>query len=379
MGEKMHFEIEKKDLQEVIYLAQTVAEKKTNMPYLINLLIEAENDHVSVYATDLEISIAAKAPAKILVKGKATVHAKYLNEIVKELNDLPVTIKSQENFWVQIQQKRYQSKLQGSDPHQYPVFPVIGSCDFITIKASVLKEMISKVLFCISNDDTRYHLNAVHFERYWEDQQFHIKMTATDGHRLAVVSNSVDKVNYGEDNSKLNGVIIPRKGLNELNKLLETVDNSVELAIEGAQLVVKHKETVLLIRLIEGKYPNFLKFIPQKINHHIIVPRQSLHSAVKRVSFHAHQKSKSIMLDFKESKVQISTSGQEIGEAFDEIEIDYKGVDFKATLNARYLLEMLSADNSELVDLQLMAPNSPLLIRIHDKSNYTCVLMPMKY
>jgi len=375
----MQFEIEKKDLQEIIFLAQTVAEKKANMPYLINLLLEAEDDHVKVYATDLEISIAAKAPAKVIINGKATVHAKYLNEIVKELNDIPIMVKSQDNFWVQIQQKRYQSKLQGSDPNQYPVFPVIGSCDFINIKASLLKEMISKVIFCISSDDTRYHLNAVHLERYWEDKQFLLKMTATDGHRLAVVTNSVDKVNYGEDNSKLHGVIIPRKGLNELSKLLETVDNSVDIAIEGAQLVVKHKDTVLLVRLIEGKYPNFLKFIPQKINHNIIVPRQLLYSAVKRVSFHAHQKSKSIVLDFSKSKVQISTSGQEIGEAFDEIEVAYDGEDFKANLNARYLMEMLTADNSELVDLQLMAPNSPFLIRPHEKSNYTCVIMPMKY
>lgn len=375
----MQFEIEKKNLQEIIFLAQTVAEKKTNMPYLINLLLEAENDHIKVFATDLEISIAAKAPAKVITSGKATVHAKYLNEIVKELNDLPIKITLQDNFWVQLQQKRYQSKLQGSDPNQYPVFPVIGSCDFIKIQASLLKEMISKVIFCISNDDTRYHLNAVHLERYWEDKKFFIKMTATDGHRLAVVTNPVDKVNYGEDNSKLHGVIIPRKGLNELSKLLETVENSVEIAIEGAQLVVKYKDTVLLIRLIEGKYPNFLKFIPQKINYNIIVPRQLLYSAVKRVSFHAHQKSKSIVLEFSKSKVQISTSGQEIGEAFDEIEVDYDGENFKANLNARYLMEMLSADNSELVDLQLMAANAPFLVRPHDKLNYTCVIMPMKY
>jgi len=375
----MQFEIEKKALQEVIFLAQTVAEKKTNMPYLVNLLIEAENDSIRVYATDLEISIVTKAPAKVISSGRATVHAKYFNELVKDLNDLPVTITSLDNFWVQIKQKRYQSKLQGSDPKQYPLFPVIGSYDFFKIKASVLKEMIAKVVFCVAAEDSRYFLNAVHLERYWEGDQLFIKMTATDSFRLAVVSNPVDKVSYGKDNAQIHGVIIPRKGLNELSRLLETVDNSVEIAIEGAQLVVKHHDTVLLIRLIEGKYPNFLKLIPEKINYNIIVPRQILYSSVKRVSFHAHQKSKSVILDFSKSKMQISTSGQEIGEASDEVEVQYDGPEFKATINARFMTEMLNADTSDLVDLQLMAPNSPLIVRSHDVTNYTCVLMPMKY
>lgn len=375
----MQVEIEKTELLKMIALAQTVAEKRANMPNLVNLLFEAEGDILKVYATDLEISLAARAPAKVLKPGKVTVHAKHIFEIVKELNDLPVKLTSIDNSWLQIQQKRYSSKLHASNPEEYPVFPVIGSCEFVKVPSQTLKEMIAKVIFSVSNDDTRYHLNGVYLERYWKDSHFYFRMVATDGHRLAVVSKSVDGVNLSDDPSKLFGVIIPRKGVHELNKILETVDNSVELAIEGAQLVVRHGETVLLIRLIEGRYPNYQQLIPQTINHNIILPREPFFTSIKRVSFHAHQKSKSVIIEVSTAKMLINSNNTELGEASDELEVSYEGPGFKVNLNARYLMEILSATNSELVDLQLKDTNSPLIVRPHGETNYTCVVMPMRF
>lgn len=375
----MQVEIEKTELLKMISLAQTVAEKRANMPNLVNLLFEAEDDTLKVYATDLEISLAAKAPAKVLKNGRVTVHAKHIFEIVKELNDLPIKLTALDNSWIQIQQKRYSSKLHGSDPNEYPVFPVVGSCEFTKIPSQTLKEMIAKVIFSVSNDDTRYHLNGVYLERFWNNDQFHLRMAATDGHRLAVVSKTVEGVVVIEDPSKLFGVIIPRKGVHELSKILETVDNSVELAIEGAQLVVKHGDTVLLIRLIEGRYPNYQQLIPQTINHNIILPREPFFTAIKRVSFHAHQKSKSVVIEVSTSKMLITSNNTDLGEASDEIEVAYEGPGFKVNLNARYLMEILGASNTELVDLQLRDTNSPLIVRPHGDTNYTCVVMPMRF
>ncbi|MEY4617407.1 MAG: polymerase subunit beta [Pseudomonadota bacterium] len=375
----MQVEIEKVELLKMISLAQTVAEKRANMPNLVNLLFEAEEDTLKVYATDLEISLAAKTTAKVLKPGRVTVHAKHIFEIIKELNDLPVRLTALDNSWVQIQQKRYSSKLHGSDPREYPVFPVIGGCEFTKIPAQTLREMISKVIFSVSNDDTRYHLNGVYLERYWSNNQFNLRMVATDGHRLAVVNRTVDGVTSGEDPTKLFGVIIPRKGVHELNKILETVDNSVELSIEGAQLVVKHQDTILLIRLIEGRYPNYQQLIPQTINHNIILPREPFFTSIKRVSFHAHQKSKSVLIEVSPSKMLISSNNSELGDASDEIEVSYDGPGFKVNLNARYLLEILAATSTELVDLQLKDTNSPLIVRPHGDANYTCVVMPMRF
>ncbi len=375
----MQVEIEKTELLKMISLAQTVAEKRANMPNLVNLLFEAEDDTLKVYATDLEISLATKAPAKVLKSGRVTVHAKHIFEIVKELNDLPIKLTALDNSWIQIQQKRYSSKLHGSDPNEYPVFPVIGSCEFTKIPAQSLREMIAKVIFSVSNDDTRYHLNGVYLERFCTDGQFNLRMAATDGHRLAVISKIVEGATVTEDPSKLFGVIIPRKGVHELSKILETVDNSVELAVEGAQLVVIHGDTVLLIRLIEGRYPNYQQLIPQTINHNIILPREPFFTSIKRVSFHAPQKSKSVVIDVITSKMIITSNNTDLGEASDEIEVAYEGPGFKVNLNARYLMEILGASNTELVDLQLRDTNSPLIVRPHGDTNYTCVVMPMRF
>ena len=342
----MKVEIEKQELLKIISLAQTVAEKRANMPNLVNLLFEASGEFLNVYATDLEISLATKAPAKVITEGRVTLHAKHIFEIVKDLNDFPIKLTSLNNQWVQIQQKRYSSKLNGSDPNEYPVFPVIGSCEFTKIPAQTLKEMIAKVIFSVSNDDTRYHLNGVYLESSWTNNNINLKMAATDGHRLAVISKTVEGVILNEEPNKLFGVIIPRKGVHELNKILETVDKSVELAIEGAQLVVKHGDTVLLIRLIEGRYPNYQQLIPQIINHNIILPKELFFTAIKRVSFHAHQKSKSVVIDVSSSKMLISSNNTDLGEASEEIQISYQGNGFKVNLNARYLMEILTASNN---------------------------------
>lgn len=375
----MQVEIEKSELLKMISLAQTVAEKRANMPNLVNLLFEAEDNMLKVYATDLEISLAAKAPAQVIKSGRVAVHAKHIFEIVKELNELPVRLTVLDNSWVQIQQKRYSSKLHGGDPNGYPVFPVVGSCEFIKVPAQALKEMISKVIFSVSTDDTRYHLNGVYLERYANEGHFFFKMAATDGHRLAVVSKIVGNSGATDDSSKLSGVIVPRKGISELNKILETVDNSVEIAIEGAQLVVKHEDTVLLIRLIEGRYPNYQQLIPQVINHSIILPKDQFFTSIKRVSFHAHQKSKSVLVEVNNSKMTISSTNADLGEAIDEIEVSYDGTGFKVNLNARYLMEILAAISTDLVDVQLKDTQSPLILRPHNDLTYTCVVMPMRF
>lgn len=375
----MQVEIEKSALIMMVSLAQTVAEKRANMPHLINLFLEAENDELKIFATDLEISVASKTKAKVIQSGKVTIHAKHFFEVVKELNDLPIQLTAQDNFWLKIQQKRYNSKLLGSDPNQYPVFPVIGSCEFIKVEAALLKEMIAKVIFCVSNDDTRYHLNAVYLERYFENNKFYLRMAATDSHKLSVVNKCVDSVTLKEGDFQPSGVIVPRKGIQELNKILESVDKSVELAIEGAQLIVKHGDTVLLIRLIEGKYPSYQKLIPQKINHKILLPREALYSVAKRVSFHSHQKSKCVVMELSTSKLKLSASNAEIGEASDEIEVSYEGPNLKVNLNARYLMEILSASQSELVDIEIRDISSPIVIRPHGDLDYTSVIMPMRF
>ncbi len=367
----MKLEIEKKDLLSLIGKTQNVVEKRNTMPILVNILIEADQDHLKVFATDLEVSLTDQIKAKVTQVGKVAVSAKSLFDISKELSDSPITLIKKENNWLEIKQGKYTSKIVGISADEYPIFPTYNSQGFIKIEAKILKEMIDKTIYSVSNDETRYHLNGVFFEI---NPQSGLKMVATDGHRMSLISKPASdfKSTIGQ------GVIIPRKGLHEIKKLLEGIDGSVEIAIEGSQFILKYASTILMIRLIEGKYPNYQQFIPQKLPQKVMINREAFLTSLKRVSLLANQKSKAVLLNLSNGKMEISSNNPELGDAKEEIEIQYTGSDIKIGFNAKYITDILTSIEHEIIDFEMNDQLSPGLVRPHDDGSYTCVVMPMR-
>jgi len=321
----MKFKLEKQDFLNLLSRVQSIVEKRNTMPILVNVLMEADADAdtLTLYATNLEVSVIASKKAKIENPGKAVINAKNLFDIVKELNNDFIEIEKQGNEWLKITQGKSVFNIVGIKPEEFPVFPALNSKNFIKIDSHLFKDMIDKTIFCVSHDETRYHLNGVFLEKT-ADKDF--RMVATDGHRLSLVTRSSES-NIKLDNIS-NGIIIPRKGLYEIKKLLESADGDFELTIEGAQLVIKYDEAVLMIRLIEGKYPNYKQLIPQKLQKDIKVNKELLQSSLKRVSLLSNQKSKGVTLAFKNNKMEISSNNPELGDAKEEIAINYKGESF---------------------------------------------------
>jgi DNA polymerase-3 subunit beta len=174
------------------------------------------------------------------------------------------------------------------------------------------------------------------------------------------------------------GVIIPMKGLHEIKKLLESFDGEFEIAIEGSQLIVRHNSTTLMIRLIEGKYPNYQQFIPQKLSQKILVNREAFLTSLKRVSLLANHKSKAVTLSLSHGKMEISSNNPELGDAREEIEIEYTGKDMKIGFNAKYITDVLIAIQDQDVDFEINDQLSPGIMKPHNDANYTCVVMPMR-
>ncbi len=369
----MKLEIDKKDLLNLIGKTQNVVEKKTNMPVLMNVLLEAEGQKLQVFATDLEVSLRDQAPAKVQEPGRIAVSAKSLFEIVKELAEAPVSLIRKDNDWLELRQGTYISKIVGVNANEYPVFPMVSSTGKFKISGSVLKEMIDKTIYSVSNDDTRYHLSGVYFE---ESPQDGYAMVATDGHRLSMIRKKVGGAGSVLQGSS--GVIIPRKGLMEVRKLVENSGGEFELLVEGSQLVVRQGETVLMVRLIEGKFPNYSQFIPQNLSQRVQVPRESFLASLRRVSLMANQKSKAVTLALSHGKMEITSNNPELGDAKEEIEVNYSGQDIKIGFNAKYIQEVLNAIQDEAVDLEFNDHLSPGLVRPHNDQNYTCVVMPMR-
>lgn len=372
----MKIEIEKKDLLTLLSKTQNIVEKRNTMPILVNVLFEADQGNLKVFATDLEVSLTDQMECEVHEKGRVAVNAKNFFDIIKELPDGKILLEKQENNWLRIQQQSSEFNLVGISPDEYPVFPSYNTNDFIKMQSSVFSEMIEKTIYSVSTDETRYHLNGVYFEKIPQDAGTTYRMVATDGHRLSLV----DRFSEVKDEKATQpvGVIIPRKGLQEIRKMLESIDGEFEMAIEGAQLIVKHNSTVLMIRLIEGKYPNYQQLIPQVLPQKLKVDRDVLFSSLKRVSLLSNQKSKGVTFEFSNGKMEISSNNPELGDAKEEIPVEYNGNEFKIGFNAKYIIDVLSSISDESVDISLNDQLSPGLLTPTSDKAYTCVVMPMR-
>jgi DNA polymerase-3 subunit beta len=371
----MKLSVEKKDLLNMIARAQNIVEKRNTMPILVNVLLEAKTSSMRGFATDLEVSLTDEITANVKSPGKVAVNAKSLFEIIKELPEGKIDLERKENNWLKITQNRAVFNIVGISPEEYPVFPTFTTQEFVKIDGEVLAEMIEKTIYSVSTDETRYHLNGVFLEVRADKEGPTYRMVATDGHRLSMIDRKLPMAQVKSGNQ---GVIIPRKGLHEIRKLLDTVEETVEIAIEGAQLIVRNGTTVLMVRLIEGKYPNYQQLIPQNLKEHFLVQREALLSTLKRVSLLSNSKSKGVTFSLAGGKMEITSNNPELGDAKEEIEVEYKGKDMRIGFNARYVLDVLSSMHDDIVRVELNDQLSPGLIKPHQDTSYTCVVMPMR-
>ncbi|MBL7669943.1 MAG: DNA polymerase III subunit beta [Bdellovibrionaceae bacterium] len=365
----MKLEIEKKDLLNLIGKTQNIVDKRNTMPVLVNILLEATGDRLKVMATDLEVSLTDLVPAKISQEGKVGVSAKSLFEITRKLSDGPISLSKKENNWLEIKQGKYLSKIVGIGHEEYPVFPDYKPQTSMKIEASVFRDMIDKTIYSVSTDETRYHLNGVYFELSTT-----LKMIATDGHRMSLVTKNILDLPANQTQ----GAIIPRKGLHEINKIIEGADGEIRFSIEGSQFLIFYKSMTLMIRLIEGRYPDYTKFIPTNLPTKLKINTEAFLNCIERVSLLANQKSKAVLLTFLSGKLEISSNNPELGDAKEELEISYEGPILKIGFNAKYFTDILTNIKNEFIDFELKDQSSPSLIRPHNDLSYSCVLMPMR-
>lgn len=368
--------IDKKDFLNLITKAQNVVEKRNSMEMLVNVLLETKNNILKIYATDLEVSLTDEISCTVKSEGRAVINAKSLFDILKELPDGAISFEKKKNHWIEISHGKSVFNIVGLNPEDYPVFPTLTTEKFTKINSNTLSEMIEKTIYSVSTDETRYHLNGVFFEKQVRDGKSYFRMVATDGHRLSLVDRQVDSVSSGFDLPT--GIIIPKKGLNELKKLLDFTQGELEIAVDGAQLIVRTNQTYLYVRLIEGRYPNYQQLIPEKLNLLLEVPRENLLSSLKRVSLLSNQKSKGVTFSLTDGKMEITSNNPEMGDAKEEIEIIYKGENLKIGFNARYVLDILSSFSDDNLSISFNDHLSPGLITPISDSNYRCIIMPMR-
>lgn len=371
----MEFSVAKDVFLKGLSRVQSIIEKKTTLPILTNVLIDAKTDTIEILATDLTVGIKGQYDAQVKEKGSVTVGAKKLFEIVRELPEQEVTFKTLENNWVELTCGKAMFKIVGLPADDFPILPAYDTEEFFPLPSKTLSVMIEKVQHAISMDETRHYLNGMYFTTAEEDNKKLLRMVSTDGHRLAMVDREMDKESLFDLKA---GCIIPRKGIQELRKAFGDSEDDAMICMKDRSLVVKTKTLLFIIRLIDGDFPDYTQVIPKGNERILVCPRDSLLGALRRISLISSEMTRGIKFTLKPKVLEVSSSNPELGEAKEEIVVTYESDEMKIGFNARYFLDVLSVINDEDVVIELADEMSPGIIKSPSDSGYLSVIMPMR-
>ena len=369
----MNFTIEKEVFLKGLARVQGIVEKRNTIPVLSNVLLEGTDGELCLTATDLEVGMQSTYPAKIRKPGKITVSAKKLYEIIKELPDNEISFNAKDNCWIEVQCGKALFNIVGLSADEFPNFPKPDKTNFIALESSLCKEMIEKTFFAVSQDESKYNLNGI-FCQIQEDTD-QLRLVATDGHRLSMIDKSIEK---NENEQLKSGVILPRKGILELQKLAEEGAGNLQLGFMDNNAVVSKDQTVIIMRLVDGEFPDYGRVIPKTNEQKASIAVDPFLHALRRMIIVSSEKSRGVKMNLKNNLLEVSSSNPELGDAREELDIEYQGPELSVGFNARYLLDILQVQDQERINIILKDNLSPGLIKPADEDGYLAVIMPMR-
>jgi len=369
----MELKIKKADFLNLLKWTQGIVEKRGTMPILSNILLESTQTGLKVSATDLEISLVAEAGAETKTPYRVVVNARNLYEIIKEAPEEVIKVTKKGDFGIEVASGKSRFKVIGMNPDDFPVLPQVSDKNAITVDADEFLEMIAKTFSSASTDETRYTLNGLYLVKVPKGDKAFFRVVATDGHRLSYAEReTTTKWNLAK------GIIIPRKGVAELKNLIASGDGELTVSIDEKAILFRKGKIALTVRLIEGDFPNYEQVIPKKVEKIVSVDRNALVGALRRASIMTSDQARGVKLAFSSGAIEVSASHPDLGEATEEILIDYKGGNFQVGFNPRYFLDVLAVLEDEKVVLELKDEVSPCVIRSEFDRGFLALVMPMR-
>lgn len=382
----MNFDIQKKELLKGLSLLQSVTGRRSTLPILSHILMEWKEKSLFLNGTDLETGIREELSASIHQEGRASVSAKKLYEIVRELPDETIHIQKKENHWITLRCGKSIFNLAGLDPDEFPTFPNYQEELFSQVSVLMIREMIEKTIFAASNEESRYHLNGIFlFQKRIETSTSEekqgseiLRMVATDGHRLSLVDRKNQTIRGVEK-----GVIIPKKGVLEIRKVLGDRDGEERMGVYFDQThgFFKMEKSLLIIRLIDGEFPEYEQVIPKENDKKILLEKNKIYGCLRRVSTMANERVEGIKFSLKKNFLEIFSYHQDFGDAKEEIDVDYEGPPVEIGFNAKYLMEALNVIDTEQIWMELKDEGSPGIIKPQfstETSPQIYIIMPMR-
>jgi DNA polymerase-3 subunit beta len=367
----MRFTISREKLQEGLAAVTPTTPPKTTLPVLANILVETTDRGIRLSGTDLDIAVTTEVAADVEMQGAITIPAKKLSEIAKELSPAPVRMATSGEQRITIDCGRSHFKLLGLPRDEFPNFPTVKFDSSWRIKSGDLQKLIQHTAFAVSNEESRPILNGV----LWELRPDNMRMVATNGHRLAKMDVPINSA--GAPSSDM---IVPPKALDQIRRLFPQ-DEELEIARGDNHLGFRSPFTAVYTRLIEGPYPNYDQVIPRDNTRVAIADRQSLISALRRMSVIASDQTHRIRLSFNSGLLRFSVQTPDLGEANDEMPVRYTGDQLDIGFNATYLLEILRYIPTDEVKLTFRAPERAATLEPEawsEPGSYLCLVMPLR-
>jgi DNA polymerase-3 subunit beta len=377
----MELSIEKQQFLRGLARTHGVADRKSSMHILSNVLLTAEGpDRLRLSATDLYLGVTALVPASIKKGGTIAVSARTLFDIAKNLPEGEVRWKLSDTHAVELACGKVRYRIPAMPGEDFPPLPNPGDADFAHLDAGILSDLISLTQYSMSHDDTRPHLAGTLFEG---DGKV-VRMVTTDGHRLSKAEHKV-----GGKGSMMNfSMLVPHKGIGELKRLLDDVKASkgkgeepvtIGIATSGGNAFFRQDDLCLSVKLADENFPPYAKVIPSKQSRRVVAARGPLVEALRRISLVANDKSGGVQLMIEPGTLRIQSQNPEVGEGSEEVDVDYAGEGLRIGFNARYLLDALSALPHDEVAIELSGERDPGVIKpVGDESEFIGVIMPMR-
>lgn len=367
----MRFTITREKLQEGLSAVTPSIPAKTTLPVLANLLLETTERGIRLSGTDLDIAVSTEVVADVDGQGAITVPAKKFAEIARELPSAPVRISASGEQRVTLECGKTRFRLLGLPKDEFPSFPSVRFSESWRVRSGDLQKLISHTAFAASTEESRPILNGV----LWEMRPGHMRMVATNGHRLAKIELPIESA--GAPSADL---IVPPKALEQIRRLFPA-EEDLEIARGDNHLGFRSPFTAVYTRLIEGPYPNYEQVIPRDNERVAIADRNALFQALKRMSIIASDQTHRIRLAFNAAMVKFSVQTPDLGEAQDELAVSYEGDPLEIGFNASYLLEILRYMPTDEVRMTFKAPERAATVEPvgwNDSAKYLCLVMPLR-
>lgn len=365
----MKFKVQRETLLKPLQLVSGVVERRQTLPVLSNLLLVAEAGKISLTATDLEVELVADLALEVQDPGEITLPARKLLDICRTLPDTAELELSVSGDKAQLRSGRSRFSLATLPASEFPSVEEISGTRGFSIEQRVLKSLIERTHFSMAQQDVRYYLNGLMFEM--ESERF--RSVATDGHRLALC-----ELELATGDGEAQQVIVPRKGIQELARLLEDSETMADVEVGSNHIRVQLPGLRFTSKLIDGRFPEYQRVIPKAAENILTATRDELKQALVRTSILSNEKYRGVRLQLSSDRLRILAHNPEQEEAEEELGVSYDGSELEIGFNVTYLLDALNAVGTEQVTIALSDSNSSCLIQAPDSGECKYVVMPMR-